>query len=66
VRVRPDVGDAQAVKTLAHELAHIECGHTAHGFDYRALQAYTVAPGTTKRFLAVGDPSVVHGVCRCR
>lgn len=29
VRVRDDVDDAQAVKTLAHELAHIECGHTA-------------------------------------
>ena len=27
VRVRDDVDDAQAVKTLAHELAHIECGH---------------------------------------
>ena len=27
VRVRADVDDAQAVKTLAHELAHIECGH---------------------------------------
>jgi hypothetical protein len=26
VRVRPDVADVQAVKTLAHELAHIECG----------------------------------------
>ncbi len=28
VRVREDVTDAQAVKTLAHELAHIVCGHT--------------------------------------
>jgi hypothetical protein len=27
VRVRDDVDDAQAVKTLAHELGHIECGH---------------------------------------
>ncbi len=27
VRVREDVDDAQAVKTLAHELGHIECGH---------------------------------------
>ena len=27
VRVRDDVDDAQAVRTLAHELAHIECGH---------------------------------------
>jgi len=29
VRVRADVDDAQAVKTLAHELGHIECGHVA-------------------------------------
>ena len=34
VRVRPDVADAQAVKTLAHELAHIQCGHTADGSTY--------------------------------
>ncbi|WP_298461217.1 ArdC-like ssDNA-binding domain-containing protein [uncultured Cellulomonas sp.] len=27
VRVRGDVDDAQAVKTLAHELGHIQCGH---------------------------------------
>ena len=27
VRVRDGVDDAQAVKTLAHELGHIECGH---------------------------------------
>ena len=26
-RVRADVDDAQAVKTLAHELGHLECGH---------------------------------------
>jgi antirestriction protein ArdC len=29
VKVRHDVDDAQAVKTLAHELGHIECGHVA-------------------------------------
>ncbi len=29
VRVRADVDDAQAVRTLAHELGHIECGHVA-------------------------------------
>jgi len=27
VRVRDDLDDAQAVKTLAHELGHLECGH---------------------------------------
>jgi len=34
VTVRADVDDAQAVKTLAHELAHIGCGHLAPGYDY--------------------------------
>jgi antirestriction protein ArdC len=34
VRIRPDIAGAQSVKTLAHELAHIECGHTTDGFDY--------------------------------
>jgi len=29
VRVRDDVDDAQAVKVLAHELGHLECGHVA-------------------------------------
>jgi hypothetical protein len=38
VRIRPDVADAQAVKTLAHELAHIECGHTTDGYDYRGCR----------------------------
>jgi hypothetical protein len=38
VRVRPDVTHAQSVKTLAHELAHIECGHTAKGYDYRGCR----------------------------
>ncbi len=27
VRVRDDIDDAQAVKTLIHELGHLECGH---------------------------------------
>jgi len=27
VRVRGDIDDAQAVKVLAHELGHLECGH---------------------------------------
>jgi hypothetical protein len=27
VRIRADVDEAQAVKTLAHELGHLECGH---------------------------------------
>lgn len=31
VRVRPDVDDAQAAKTLAHELAHIRLGHLDDG-----------------------------------
>jgi len=34
VRVRDDVDEAQACKTLAHELAHIECGHTDQGALY--------------------------------
>jgi hypothetical protein len=34
VRVRADVDPRQAVKTLAHELAHIQCGHTADGSTY--------------------------------
>ncbi len=29
VRVRDDIDEAQAVKVLAHELGHIECGHVA-------------------------------------
>lgn len=31
VRVRADVEAAQAAKTLAHELAHLECGHLEPG-----------------------------------
>ena len=36
VRVRDDVSGAQRVKTTAHELAHILCGHLADGADYIA------------------------------
>ena len=32
VRVRADVDDAQALKTLIHELGHIECGHDAGAY----------------------------------
>ncbi len=39
VRVRDDVDDAQAVKTLAYELGHIECGHVA------ALPTYATCRG---------------------
>jgi len=37
VRIRADVSDAQAVKTLAHELGHIECGHVQDLPTYRHL-----------------------------
>lgn len=37
VVVRDDVSDAQAVKTTAHELAHILCGHEHNG-DIRSRQ----------------------------
>ncbi len=39
VRVRADVDDAQAVKTLAHELGHLECRHVAD------LPTYTTCRG---------------------
>ncbi len=31
VRIRADVAEAMAARVLAHELAHIECGHCEHG-----------------------------------
>jgi len=31
VRIRADVEPAMAARVLAHELAHIECGHCEHG-----------------------------------
>jgi hypothetical protein len=51
VRVRPDVADAQAVKTLAHELAHIECGHTAEGFDYRGCRGRAEAEAESVAYI---------------
>ncbi|TQN37308.1 uncharacterized protein DUF955 [Blastococcus colisei] len=51
VRVRPDVADAQAVKTLAHELAHIECGHTADGFDYRGCRGQAEAEAESVAYI---------------
>ena len=51
VRVRPDVADAQAVKTLAHELAHIECGHTADGFDYTGCRGQAEAEAESVAYI---------------
>lgn len=34
VVIRSSMSDAQQVKTLAHELAHIKLGHTSDDFDY--------------------------------
>ncbi|MGY1914198.1 ArdC-like ssDNA-binding domain-containing protein [Blastococcus sp. HT6-30] len=51
VRVRPDVADAQAVKTLAHELAHIECGHTADGYDYRGCRGRAEAEAESVAYI---------------
>jgi hypothetical protein len=51
VRVRPDVADAQAVKTLAHELAHIECGHTTDGFDYRGCRGRAEAEAESVAYI---------------
>jgi len=31
VRIRADVEEAMAARVLAHELAHLECGHCEHG-----------------------------------
>lgn len=38
VRVRDDVEDAQAVRTLAHEVAHLHCGHTEDLRNYFTCQ----------------------------
>ncbi|SFD96140.1 ArdC-like ssDNA-binding domain-containing protein [Blastococcus tunisiensis] len=51
VQVRPDVADAQAVKTLAHELAHIQCGHTAEGFDYRGCRGRAEAEAESVAYI---------------
>lgn len=51
VRVRPDVDSAQAVKTLAHELAHIECGHVADGFDYRSCRGRAEAEAESVAYI---------------
>ena len=51
VRVRSDVDDAQAVKTLAHELAHIECGHTADGFDYTGCRGRAEAEAESVAYI---------------
>jgi hypothetical protein len=51
VRVRPDVADAQAVKTLTHELAHIECGHTTEGYDYRGCRRQAEAEAESVAYI---------------
>ena len=44
LRVRADVSEAQACKTLAHELAHIDLAHEhEHGRSVKEIEAESVA-----------------------
>jgi len=54
VKVRPDVDDAQAVKTLAHELAHIKCGHTAQSYDYAGCRGRAEAEAESVAYIVTG------------
>jgi antirestriction protein ArdC len=54
VRVRLDIAGAQAVKTLAHELAHIECGHTGDGFDYTGCRGRAEAEAESVAYIVTG------------
>jgi hypothetical protein len=51
VRVRPDVDQAQAVKTLAHELGHLECGHVADGYDYTGCRGRAEAEAESVAYI---------------
>lgn len=62
VRVRPDVTDAQAAKTLAHELAHIECGHTAEGFDYTGCRGRAEAEAESVAYIVSSWAGLDSGV----
>lgn len=62
VWVRPDVADAQAVKTLAHELAHIECGHTADGFDYTGCRGRAEAEAESVAYIVTAWAGLDSGV----
>jgi hypothetical protein len=66
VRVRPDVADAQAVKTLAHELAHIECGHTAEGFDYRGCRGRAEAEAESVAYIVTAWAGLDSGAYTVR
>jgi antirestriction protein ArdC len=60
VRVRDDVGSAQAAKTLAHELAHIMLGHTDNTIGYVACRGRCEVEAESVAFLvcqAVGLPT---------
>lgn len=51
VTVRADVDDAQAAKTLAHELAHIACGHLDGGYDYRGCRGVAEAEAESVAYI---------------
>lgn len=51
VTVRADVGDAQAAKTLAHELGHLVCGHLAEGYDYRGCRGRAEAEAESVAYI---------------
>ena len=51
VTVRADVDDAQAAKTLAHELAHIACGHLDGGYDYQGCRGVAEAEAESVAYI---------------
>jgi len=51
VTVLADVDDAQAAKTLAHELAHIGCGHMTRGYDLRRCRGQAEAEAESVAYI---------------
>ena len=65
VRIGAALDDAQAVTTLAHELAHIQCGHIGNGNRSQArqeIEAESVACIVTGAAGMAIDPYAIHYV----
>jgi antirestriction protein ArdC len=54
VCVRDDVDNRQAVKTLAHELAHLECGHAVDGYEYVACRGRAEVQAESTAYVVLG------------
>lgn len=61
VLVDPSLDARQQVTTVAHELAHVQLGHTGSGYDYRAHRGAAEVQAESVAFVLLGAQGIDAG-----